>query len=129
MSDDDDTYEIPLQDQRVFGAGIKRKRVKFVPSSTPSTPLETTTSAKSVSNLYLSLVLPKEVTSTEMDKAPTLSANLEDLAGDRISESSLCEVCKLPQVSLDVIVPVEHLSQLLAPPLVFLIHLPDFPCI
>ena len=59
----EDTYEIPLQDQRVFGAIIKRKRVQFVPSSACSstTPATGTTPAKSVSDLYLSLVLPKRL--------------------------------------------------------------------
>ncbi|KAF7860379.1 hypothetical protein EAF04_008505 [Stromatinia cepivora] len=86
---DEDTYEIPLQDQRVFGAGIKRKRVKFVPSSSSSTIQSTPSagSAKSISDLYLRLVLPKdspapESTSTENSIHP--------------GDSEVCEVCKLP---------------------------------
>lgn len=86
---DEDTYEIPLQDQRFFGAGIKRKRVKFVPSTSSSTiqPTSTSRSAKSISDSYLRLVLPKdpqapEVTSTENFIPP--------------EGSEVCEVCKLP---------------------------------
>ena len=31
---DEDYYEVPLRDQRYFGAGIKRRRVNFVPATT-----------------------------------------------------------------------------------------------
>lgn len=80
---DDDTYEIPLQDQRVFGAGIKRKRVKFVPSSTQSTVLPSSnTPAKSISDFYLGLVLPKEIANTG-EAPPTPDTQ------------QLCEICSL----------------------------------
>lgn len=81
---DEDTYEIPLQDQRAFGAGIKRKRVKFVPSSSSSIIEHTpsTSSAKSISDFYLKLVLPQD-TSTPESTLP-------------LRELELCEVCKLP---------------------------------
>ncbi|PQE16305.1 G-patch domain-containing protein [Rutstroemia sp. NJR-2017a WRK4] len=85
--EDEDTYEIPLQDQRVFGAGIKRKRVQFVPStSTSSSTLESisnpasTSSAKSISDLYLRLVLPQDLPDTQ----------------DGAQDAQVCEVCKLP---------------------------------
>jgi hypothetical protein len=99
----DDEYQIPLQDQRVFGAGIKRKRVKFVPSSSfsTSTSLQTSkASAQSVSDLYLSIVLPRDQTarvessksgSPEPQSLPDKSQPREEL-----SESELCEICKLP---------------------------------
>ncbi|APA12807.1 hypothetical protein sscle_10g075770 [Sclerotinia sclerotiorum 1980 UF-70] len=86
---DGDTYEIPLQDQMVFGAGIKRKRVKFVPSSSSSTIQSTpsASSAKSISDLYLSLVLPKDSPAREITPA-----------GNSIhpGDSEVCKVCKLP---------------------------------
>ncbi|ESZ90667.1 hypothetical protein SBOR_8947 [Sclerotinia borealis F-4128] len=86
---DEDTYEIPLQDQRVFGAGIKRKRVKFVPSTSSSTvqPTPSSSSANSISDFYLKLVLPKDSPAPE-----TISS--EDSIPSGVS--ALCGVCKLP---------------------------------
>jgi hypothetical protein len=63
--DDDEDYFVPLEDQRVFGAGIKRKRVPFVRPSTEST-LSTTTlpeaseSQISVADQYLAIVMSKK---------------------------------------------------------------------
>ncbi|KAI6878531.1 hypothetical protein KC360_g8528 [Hortaea werneckii] len=60
---EEDEYEIPLRDQRYFGAGIKRKRIQFVPSSSThdsqqSTSLPTTpASSSSAADKYLSIVL------------------------------------------------------------------------
>ncbi|KAH8795075.1 hypothetical protein F5882DRAFT_288424 [Hyaloscypha sp. PMI_1271] len=85
---DDDTYEIPLQDQRVFGAGIKRKRVKFVPSaaSSSATHISSGASATSVSAFYLNLVLPSgDEASKEASPAPP--------------EPQVCEICNLPLTS------------------------------
>ncbi|KAH6676366.1 hypothetical protein B0J14DRAFT_536762 [Halenospora varia] len=92
---DDDTYEIPLQDQRVFGAGIKRKRVQFVPStSNPSTPpTQSRSSANSISDLYLKLVLPESSKDAENEQS---SSSGEQQA----SESQVCEICSLPLSSL-----------------------------
>lgn len=98
MSDDDE-YEIPLQDQRVFGAGIKRKRVKFVPSSTESStaPRSASTSKQPIGDLYLSLVLPNQ--SKQSKPSPALGESVPH--GDSNSAESqvqthVCEVCKLP---------------------------------
>jgi hypothetical protein len=62
VDDDDDEYEIPLRDQRYFGAGLKRKRVRFVPSTEQtqqigSASLPTTPSASSAADRYLAIVL------------------------------------------------------------------------
>jgi hypothetical protein len=99
---DDETFEIPLQDQRVFGAGIKRKRVKFVPSSSSSvTPLGNP-SAKSMGDLYLSLVLPKEAPSAGNTPLPsTDSAVPSTLVAINPPEPELCEICNLPFSSAD----------------------------
>jgi hypothetical protein len=59
---DEDYYSVPLKDQRYFGAGIKRQRVHFVPSSTSesTTPAGASTpSALSASERYLQIVLNK----------------------------------------------------------------------
>ena len=104
----DDTYEIPLQDQRVFGAGIKRKRVQFVPStSAASTTARGDSSAKSISDLYLSVVLPKDTMST----TDTSSKSEQCVDSENISNSPpnkfesdpqpvVCEICNLPLSSI-----------------------------
>jgi hypothetical protein len=109
---DDDTYEIPLQDQRVFGAGIKRKRVKFVPSTSSSSITHSTTKApaRSISDLYLSLVLPNEASSTEnfIEESPNpcslsrASSEGIPVAEGQTNEPELCDICKLPLSSTDV---------------------------
>jgi hypothetical protein len=94
---DDDTYEIPLQDQRVFGAGIKRKRVKFVPSSSSASDKASSIQpSKSVSAHYLSLVLPKsseESAQTAPASTPPSTA-LPEIP--TTSEPDVCEICNLP---------------------------------
>jgi hypothetical protein len=101
MSDEEE-YEIPLQDQRVFGAGIKRKRVKFIPSSSSATlnvPAGST-SAKSVSDLYLKLVLPEDSKKDDsLPESDTTNASNDSRAEDS-SAAQICEVCKLPFLSL-----------------------------
>lgn len=73
--DDDDEYEIPLRDQRYFGAGLKRKRVLFVPSSEQaqqksSTSLPATPRASSAADRYLSIVLGQSNTTERASSAP-----------------------------------------------------------
>jgi len=63
---EDDTYTIPLQDQRVFGAGIKRKRINFVPAENATIPKRSTTT--NVADLYLSVVM-KEKSSVGGERA------------------------------------------------------------
>ncbi|KAA8570701.1 hypothetical protein MFRU_011g02340 [Monilinia fructicola] len=85
----EDTYEIPLQDQRVFGAGIKRKRVKFVPSTSSSTiqPTASSNSATSISDFYLKLVLSKDSRGSEITQTESSIPS---------RDPAVCEVCKLP---------------------------------
>lgn len=101
MSDDDE-YEIPLQDQRIFGAGIKRKRVKFVPSSTPSSNVisSSTRSARSIADSYLNLVLSKtpSAASQAIDAQPSQSGLL---VAQSDAPMQTCEVCSLPLTALD----------------------------
>ena len=115
---DDEEYYLPLQDQRVFGAGIRRKRVPFVRSSEhelntinparPSTP-----SGSSIADTYLSIVLKNEKTSTspstptESTPARVRSTNSAPPTSEAISPPPLtstsqtqskdhCEICNLP---------------------------------
>lgn len=99
---DDDTYEVPLQDQRVFGAGIKRKRIKFVPSTEAAAshpPPPSQSSAQTVSNFYMNLVLPGDKTSSTKvfgdESLEDLNCELQE--GPTISQ--VCAICKLPFTS------------------------------
>ncbi|KAL3420028.1 G-patch domain-containing protein [Phlyctema vagabunda] len=93
---DDETYEIPLQDQRVFGAGIKRKRVQFVPSSSATPSVSTpprASSGRSIGDLYLSMVLPKETpAASSLAKAAT---QIKTEVPDTHAANDICEVCRL----------------------------------
>lgn len=103
---DDDTYEIPLQDQRVFGAGIKRKRVKFVPSSSTNATAPSTPPSKSIGALYLSLVLPNDTSSAEESTKTTpdpTPLSTSPLYTPTPSESQICEICSLPLSSLPMV--------------------------
>lgn len=90
MSDDED-YFLPVEDQRVFGAGIRRKRVPFVRSSEHelNTTNATTTAPNtgipgpSIADKYLSIVMPKSTTS---DITRTTAEQ----------KPATCEVCNLP---------------------------------
>lgn len=99
----DDEYEIPLQDQCVFGAGIKRKGVRFVPatesSSSASLP-PAKSSGQSVQDFYLSLVLPQKTSTISKASSATkdTSADSEHTGNDHDPEQSehVCQVCHLP---------------------------------
>jgi len=97
MVDSEDEYEIPLQDQRIFGAGIKRKRVKFIPSSTPATnPLPSNAqTSKSVGDIYLSLVLPKHKREQEPISNHKSASSTDD------TTPHTCDICKLPLSSAE----------------------------
>lgn len=93
---DDETYEIPLQNQRAFGAGIKRTRVKFVPSTDSVTATApSNTPAKSVSDLYLSLVLPSDEGTQHSNASATVPLDKSESV-----ESQVCEICNLPLTSI-----------------------------
>lgn len=107
--DEKDEYLIPLQDQRVFGAGIKRKRVAFVPAVSSSNPLLLSTSTN-VGERYLSIVFPSnEATlSNDTKKKPAISENsgsgsspssncaIEEDSQETCRNGSICQVCNLP---------------------------------
>ncbi|RYP54633.1 hypothetical protein DL769_010317 [Monosporascus sp. CRB-8-3] len=86
--EDDPEYDIPLQDRRPFGSGLKRKQVVFVPASSGN--LNTTEEctdlkpSRSISDLYLSLVLPKNGTRDT------------SRAASEPGRPTVCEVCNLP---------------------------------
>lgn len=99
MEPDNDDYFIALQDQRVFGAGIKRKRVPFVPAGSElkndsvSEPLR----GDAVASYYESLVLDGAI---PVDKArsPETSNIMteEDTPTESFEGEPICEICQLP---------------------------------
>ncbi|OTB08183.1 hypothetical protein M426DRAFT_317286 [Hypoxylon sp. CI-4A] len=87
---DSEHDDVPLQNKRPFGSGLKRKRVVFVPASTNLNTTEKVTSAKpsqSVSDLYLSIVLPKEKETGQSTTAGDPDATITP---------QICEICQLP---------------------------------
>ncbi|KAI0184437.1 hypothetical protein EV127DRAFT_444369 [Xylaria flabelliformis] len=89
-SDYDEGDEVPLQHKRPFGSGLKRKQVIFVPASSgdlnsidESKP-KASDQSKSVSDIYLSIVLPKDT----KEAAPTDGTNTD--------RPDICDICKLP---------------------------------
>lgn len=114
--EDEEDYFLPLEDQRVFGAGIRRKRVPFVRSSEHE--LNTTTHTRpssarpgpSIADTYLSIVLkgstdPSTSANTPKSRSippPTRTTHSapptsEAIAPPPHSASHLfCEICNLP---------------------------------
>ena len=92
MEEHEEHYTVPLTDQTVFGAGLKRKRVPFVPATnsaiTPPSSSSTSTSSK-----YLSVVLPEATTafSDSIDRAKSSPPT---------PQVTKCEICSLPLPSL-----------------------------
>lgn len=85
---DDEYYSVPLKDQRYFGAGIKRQRVHFVPSSTSenTTPAGASTpSTLSASERYLQIVLAKA------SSEPPPSSDLQKADNQ---DPRTCDICK-----------------------------------
>lgn len=105
MADDENEYSVPLQHQRVFGAGIKRKRIQFVAQGTTEASTEEEkylSSQKAVGDLYLSIVLPQS-------KAPEPRTGEENAEKDRETaptrDGPRCQVCKMPIAKADTGVP------------------------
>lgn len=120
QQEDDEDYYLPLQDQRVFGAGIRRKRVPFVRSSehelntiNPTRP-SSIPPGPSIADTYLSIVLKKPATSTSLstptdreESAPERTTHSAPPTSEAISpppptltshtqSKDHCEICNLP---------------------------------
>ncbi|KAL8649281.1 MAG: hypothetical protein Q9226_005644, partial [Calogaya cf. arnoldii] len=96
-SGDESEYFIPLKDQSVFGAGIRRKKIDFVPSNGDDQHLASASTTQGAGNRYLSIVLnrPNSHNGTETDKR-------QDFADLPTTSASICEICRLPIGSKDV---------------------------
>ncbi|KAI4188923.1 MAG: hypothetical protein L6R41_001809 [Letrouitia leprolyta] len=101
MAGEDDTeYFIPLQDQQVFGAGIKRQGIKFVSSVNDDldrqSPLRVQT--QGAGDRYLAIVLNK--TRPKEDGSEKPPAEIFRAEKDSVLEehktNTICEICKLP---------------------------------
>ncbi|KAI4242124.1 MAG: hypothetical protein L6R40_004166 [Gallowayella cf. fulva] len=94
---DDNEYEIPLQDQSVFGAGMRRKNIVFVPAAKPKQHCIPESPTHGTGDRYLSIVLNRASGSSDgpvqhvQQEAATTTSNL----GGRF-DGSICEICRLP---------------------------------
>lgn len=89
MAEADDEYHVPLVDQKVFGAGVKRKRIAFVPGTQAqaSTP-QHDSRRPSLADRYLSIVLPEDASSS--DSTPRRTPDVEQDVG---GVDNMCAVC------------------------------------
>lgn len=91
---DDFMDDTPLHQQRAFAEGLSRKPISFVPASSGN--LKTTEQPgepanKSVSDLYLNIVLSKQ-TASSAPASPGSSSRAAE-------EPQICPVCKVPVTS------------------------------
>lgn len=93
----DDEYVVPLVDQRVFGAGLKRKRVAFVPASSTENASADKPTIQSSSNRYLDIVLKKTIAGPDVSNA---ASNAHDEGNKDLHDSNRpansCEICGQP---------------------------------
>jgi hypothetical protein len=84
---DDDTFEVPLVNQRTFGGGLKLKRVKFVPESTSeNSAVRSKQTPSEAEQRYLSIVLPKS----------SVTSGASTLYTDSSTPKRICDICKVP---------------------------------
>ncbi|KAI4257600.1 MAG: hypothetical protein LQ352_001584 [Teloschistes flavicans] len=94
---DDSEYLIPLQDQRVFGAGIKRKKINFVPSSSVQSSGDSKAPRSGAGDRYLSIVFNRSQGISEAQSASASEgAPANTIASSDGSSQAVCETCKLP---------------------------------
>ena len=115
---DDDEYEIPLRDQRFFGAGLKRSRVRFVPSTSTEATVQSlpATPSESASDRYLSIVFGNAAAAERSSSVPPNTSPIqkgcidEDSSTGRSKEeesSDTCDICGRQITSSDTAVAHE----------------------
>lgn len=98
--EDEEEYFVPAEDQRVFGAGIKRKRVAFVPAeiTQPSLFAPSAAPSSNASDRYLSIVFPSDPqnhnNSTRTSEVCTNTAEAAPPISN--TEITICSICNLP---------------------------------
>ena len=94
--DESEDYFLPLTDQRVFGAGIKRKRIAFVSASTTASDIpavsQPASSDKRAAARYFDIVFPTTEADSELAgiKCETIVDN--DTTAD-LPKTCACQVC------------------------------------
>jgi hypothetical protein len=119
QNEDDDDDDVPLHRKQPFGAGLKRKRVEFVPAKDADSNITATildgngTKGRVLAgDIYASIVLgtaaaaPKRPASVSVSAAPSNSINTEGeelqsesstaFAEELVNASGVCKVCSLP---------------------------------
>ena len=87
----------PEGERRVFGAGLKRKRIDFVPAAGPSATVPPVTAPRpSLGERYLSITLKDGAPSMapSNSSSPHPKKSLENEAD--LKEYAVCGICKLP---------------------------------
>jgi G-patch domain len=92
MSHEDDEYFLPLQDQQVFGAGIRRKRVPFVRAESEPRHPSQAVPKQGLGDRYLSIVLPRRSADAENVQEQSIDAPEDTMTPDEV----VCTVCKIP---------------------------------
>jgi hypothetical protein len=81
--DELETYTVPLKEPTYYGAGVKKRGIKFVLASTPSTGLPSDSSKPTnVGDRYLEIVFGKKPNSDKYEIATT--------------STTTCDICRLP---------------------------------
>ncbi|MCJ1472271.1 hypothetical protein MMC13_000918 [Lambiella insularis] len=98
----EDEYFVPLQDQRVFGAGIKRKRVNFIPAAPPPSAQPTSHTIKAPAERYLSVVF-KNFEDTQPRKDNDNKRTVGAIPTNESAQRTICSICHLPvQLSAEI---------------------------
>lgn len=120
---DEEYYEVPLKDQKYFGAGIKRKRVHFVPSTANLPSTKSSNSAESsASARYLAVVFSRSPSadvlissqpkSSSKNAQTTTTENTVPLAAATETPAvTTCDICKAP-LSLSDMAKSHHTASL-----------------
>ncbi|KAJ4131452.1 hypothetical protein NW768_005638 [Fusarium equiseti] len=98
----DEEYDVPLHHKRPFGAGIRRKEIKFVRAADPDAGLSTatTSTATDLGDLYASVVLNSNPESKEAKKSDEEKQICPDCGLDISSTTQPHEAALAHQVSL-----------------------------
>jgi hypothetical protein len=102
MAEADEDYYVPLVDQRVFGAGVEKKKIAFVPAKdTDATIVQTAPVKSTIGDRYLSIVLPKD----ESNGGSTPTSAVDGAVS--AEQPTTCAVCQQPISSSDGNVAVD----------------------
>jgi hypothetical protein len=115
---EDDEYEVPLRDQRYFGAGMSRRLVRFVPSTSNEVVVQSlpATPSESAADRYLSIVFNKPALAERSSSAPPLDGEVAEASTTDNAEpkdaqddepNRTCDICGRLVTSADTAVAHE----------------------